>query len=71
MSSSLPEDCFTVLQVHDEVTVLVPDSKIELAVETMRKAAKIPLFISGSGYIEIPIDIAVGKNWKDCKEIKN
>ena len=71
MSSSLPEDCFTVLQVHDEVTVLVPDAKIELAVETMRKAAKIPLFISGSGYIEIPIDIAVGKNWKDCKEIKN
>lgn len=67
--STLPEDCIPLLTVHDEVTVLHPDSKTSLVVKLMQEAANIPLFISGSGSIVIPIDISTGKDWKNTKPV--
>jgi len=51
--------------VHDENTVLCPDSMVDYVVTSMRELAQIPLFVSGLGSIIIPVDIIVGKDWKN------
>lgn len=58
-----------VLQVHDEVVVETPDEHIEEVKREMRKAAIVPLYLNGVEMepLIIPIDISVGKNWRDCK----
>lgn len=54
------------LQVHDEVVVECRESEVHEVVNQIRKAAIVPLFINKKPLL-IPIDISVGKNWKDCK----
>jgi len=58
-----------VLQVHDEVIVETPDEQIEEVRTEMKKASIIPLYLNGVDIepLIIPIDIKVGKNWRDCK----
>jgi DNA polymerase-1 len=59
------------LQVHDEVVFQVPDSQVSEGVAALRKAADIDLNISDSvALLRIPIEICVGKNWRDCEEVK-
>ena len=56
-----------VLQVHDEVVVETPDEYIEEVKAEMKKAAIVPLWLNKDMEpLIIPIDITVGKNWKDC-----
>ncbi len=55
-----------ILQVHDEVVVECREAQVDIVIKEMRKAAIVPLFINEEPLI-IPIDISVGKNWRDCK----
>ena len=57
-----------VLQVHDEVVVETPDEQIEEVKTEMKKAAIVPLWLNKDMEpLIIPIEIKVGKNWRDCK----
>jgi len=64
----MDSDCHPVLQVHDETVVECPDEKVDLVIEQMKKIAQIPLFINESPLF-VPIDISVGKNWRETKPI--
>ena len=56
-----------VLQVHDEVVVETPDEYIEEVKTEMKKAAIVPLWLNKDMEpLIIPIEIKVGKNWRDC-----
>jgi len=57
-----------ILQVHDEVVIEVPDDKIDKAKTAMQECSCIPLYLNeGMDPLIIPIEITVGKNWRDCK----
>jgi len=59
-----------ILQVHDECVVECPDSEIEHVIKTMKEVSQIPLFLNKDlDPLIIPLDISVGKNWKDCKDV--
>jgi len=59
-----------ILQVHDEVVVETPDALIDDVIKEIRAAAFVPLDLNADlEPLVIPIDIAVGKDWKNCKEI--
>jgi len=66
---SLPEDAAPVLQVHDEVVVETLDEQIEEVKQEMKKVAIVPLWLNGAEMepLIIPIDITIGKNWRDCQ----
>lgn len=60
-----------ILQVHDEVVVECLDEQVSYVADEMRKAAAIPLNLN-DGKIEpllIPLDVGVGKNWKDVVSV--
>ncbi len=67
----LDNDCHLVLQVHDEVVVECPDSKVDDVVVIIKEASKILLWVCKDVPLLIPIDISVGDNWKDCEEYNN
>ncbi len=68
ISIKLQQLWLPVLQVHDEVVVETPDEKIEEVKTEMKKAAIVPLWLNKDMEpLLIPIDISVGKNWRDCK----
>ncbi len=69
LSQELDNDCWPLLQVHDEVVVECPDKKIQHVIETMRKVGNIELWINKDKPLVIPLDISVGKDWSNCKEI--
>lgn len=58
-----------VIQVHDEVGTICPDSMVEEVIEAHREFAKIPLEIIKNKPLIIPVDMEVGKNWKDCESV--
>lgn len=53
---------YMVLQIHDELIFEVPDSEIEAFVPLVKEA------MQGVFQLKIPllVDIAIGKNWKEC-----
>lgn len=56
------------LQVHDEVVVECPDEEIEHVKAEMQKAAVVPLNLNENiEPLVIPIEISVGRNWRDCE----
>ena len=65
--NSLERPALPILQVHDEVVVECPDSYIDTVVRKMKEASIIPLCLNGSELpmLVIPIEISVGKNWRD------
>ncbi len=61
------------LQVHDEIDGECYEKDLDEVVKEIKEAALIPLFINDVPLI-IPIEIEVGKNWRDVvpyKEYKN
>lgn len=63
----------TLLQVHDEVVIQVDDNPatITAAVKAFIAAAKIPLAINSAiEPLMIPIEVSVGKNWRDCEVVE-
>lgn len=68
VSGSMGRSWLPILQVHDEAVVETPDEYIEEVKAAMRKAAIVPLWLNKDMEpLIIPIEIKVGKNWKDCK----
>lgn len=56
------------LQVHDEVVVECMDELVSDVVEKMKGAAMVPLFLNDDMEpLMVPIDIRVGKNWRDLQ----
>ena len=59
-----------ILQVHDECVVETPDDCVEDVIKLMRDVAMIPLFLNRAlDPLIIPLDISVGKNWRDCVDV--
>ncbi len=56
-----------ILQVHDECVVETPDDCVDHVIKTMRKVAMIPLLLNKDlDPLIVPLDISVGRNWRDC-----
>lgn len=59
-----------VMQVHDEICVVAPESASDWVVEKMKNVMEYPIkFHKDDPELTIPIDISVGPNWYDQKEI--
>ena len=61
---------FPLIQIHDEVVTRCPNIPeiIDYTVKKYYEFSKIPLRICSDEDLIIPIEIKVGKNWKDTKE---
>jgi DNA polymerase I-like protein with 3'-5' exonuclease and polymerase domains len=60
-----------VIQVHDEVGTICPDNMVEEVIAAHRRFAQIPLhIIPNHEPLIIPVDMEVGKNWKDCESVE-
>ena len=57
-----------ILQLHDAIYVMVNESEVQQAMETMRKAMLIPLTCKGEEFT-IDVDFSVGKSWGDMTDI--
>ena len=64
LHNKLDSDCKIVLQTHDEVVTECPESKVEQVKALYKEVSVIPLWINEIPLI-IPIDLDVGKNWRD------
>lgn len=58
-----------VIQVHDEVGTICPDNMVEDVIAAHRRFSLIPLEIIRNKPLIIPVDMEVGKNWKDCVSV--
>ncbi|MHA1591427.1 MAG: DNA polymerase [Candidatus Heimdallarchaeaceae archaeon] len=68
LSTMLDDDCKIILQVHDEIVVECPIDKTQLVMDKMKKASLIELNILEGDPLIIPIELSIGKNWRDCKD---
>jgi DNA polymerase I-like protein with 3'-5' exonuclease and polymerase domains len=60
-----------VIQVHDEVGTICPDNMVEEVIAAHRRFSIIPLhIIPNHEPLIIPVDMEVGKNWKDCESVE-
>jgi uracil-DNA glycosylase family 4 len=69
LDRTLPEGIRVLLQVHDELVLEVKESMLEQAIRLFKRAAIVPLAVSPNHTLVIPLEISVGKNWKDMKEV--
>lgn len=70
LDEQLDKDCRLVLQIHDEVVVEVPKHKVITVAEKIAKVSQIPLWVCSDIPLIIPIDLSIGKNWKDVIPLK-
>jgi len=68
LDRELPEGCFPLLQVHDEIVIEAEEEKIDECVCIIRRWLEYPIEINGRE-VRIPADISVGKNWFDQKKV--
>lgn len=57
------------LQVHDSVVLQCSDSQVGQVVEEVRECMTVPVEINGA-MLTIPVDVKVGKNWKELVKWK-
>lgn len=69
LDDRLDNDCYPVLQVHDEVVIECPDPKIGECLDILKEVGQVKLWINEDKPLIIPMDIGIGKDWKNCKEI--
>jgi len=63
--------CKPILQVHDEVVVECPAGRASYVTNAFRVTSRIPLPICKDVEpLIIPLEVSIGKNWRDCKEIE-
>ena len=59
-----------VLTTHDEIVLEGPEGARDEMIEALRSASRIPLALRpGLEELIIPIEIGVGKNWRDLEEV--
>ena len=69
IARQLPREAQILMQVHDELVIQCKDENIKLVSEICTTTLTKPLTIKGRNLV-IPVNIEVGKNWKDMKEVK-
>jgi DNA polymerase I-like protein with 3'-5' exonuclease and polymerase domains len=57
------------LTTHDEIVVQCWERSVGKTVEKLRKAFEIPVVIKGREF-KVPVDVKIGLNWEDLKEVK-
>ena len=68
LSDKLPQECYPILQVHDEIVVEALESKKFKCIELIRDALEIFICIKGvRAPLRIPCEIKTGPNWFDMK----
>lgn len=68
----MPSGNFPVLQVHDEIVFEVEEARLRNMIQVVRKLMTTELKFPGVPEpLVIPVDIKVGKNWYDTKEVKS
>ena len=66
----LPEGCFPILQVHDEIVIEALEDKVPECVLALKRCLTPPIFVEGVDIpLTIPLEISVGKNWFDREKI--
>ncbi len=71
LDETLPTGSYPVLQVHDEVVCEVKDDSIDAAIDCFKRAADVPLQLNEDLCpLVIPVEISVGKNWRDMEKVK-
>lgn len=63
----LPDKAIILLQVHDELVIECDDKDIDAVAKIFVEETTRPLTINNEE-LSIPVDVAVGKNWKDTEE---
>ena len=67
----LPKECFSVLQIHDEVVIEALVEKKDECIDIIRKECEIEINVPPITVpLKIPAKVYVGKNWHDMTEIK-
>jgi len=70
LDEALPEGCYPLIQVHDEIVCEVDENKIDECIELIRKYMEYPIYIDDiKEPLIIPADISVGPNWFDQVEV--
>ncbi len=59
-----------ILQVHDEIDLELDEDYVEEAARLVKAAMMIPLWFEGLPDLIIPVEISVGPNWYDQKELQ-
>lgn len=68
LSFRLPEDSQILLQVHDEGGIQARDEDVENVAKMFKEEVEIPVPIIPDDPIVIPLDVGIGKNWKEAKK---
>ena len=63
----LPPSAIILLQVHDEIVIQCKDEDVNIVASLFKKEVEKPIIVNGDSLI-IPLDIKVGKNWKELEE---
>jgi DNA polymerase I len=56
------------LQIHDSMVLSVPKGEVEACRKVVTEALAIPVLINNE-YLTIPVEVKVGENWRDMKEM--
>jgi len=70
LDERLPEGCFPLLQVHDEIIVEALEDKVDECVKLIRECLEIPIEFPNLPPLLIPADISKGPNWWNQEKIK-
>ena len=63
----LPPSAIILLQVHDEIVIQCRDEDVGNIASLFKREVEKPIIINGDSLF-VPLDIKVGKNWKELKE---
>ena len=59
-------DATPLIQVHDEWVIQVKDAYVDECARIFKEEVEKPIFVNGD-WLSIPLDVAVGKDWKNTK----
>lgn len=64
----LPPFATILLQVHDEVVIQCKDEDVGAVTSLFKREVEKPIMVNGD-YLTVPLDIKIGKNWKELESI--
>ena len=66
-----PFDTHAILQVHDEIDFITPDSQLQNVLPLIKSLMEFPVYFEGiSAPLIIPAEISYGPNWFDQTDWK-
>ena len=70
LDKRLPEGCYPLLQVHDEIVVEAPEEKVDECVSLIRECLEISIKFPDLPDLVIPCEVSVGPNWFDQEKVR-